>query len=81
MITNLANQPLPQQAPTEACSGNAQVVHRPGLDVTIDVGPYMAVVSEDTARDLYRCLDVVFGPLAESRRAAARAALLTGGVR
>lgn len=71
----------PQQAPIEACSGNAQVAHRPGRDVTIDVGAHMVITSEAAAQDLYRCLDQIFGPLAETRRAVARSVALAGDVR
>ena len=73
LTTACTREPFrPTQAPIEACSGNAQVTYLPGhpLAVTMDVGAHMVITSEAAARDLYRCLDQIFGPLAESRRAA-----------
>jgi hypothetical protein len=65
--------------------GNARFSFLPGsvAEATLVFGPggrHFAITDEQSARDLYACLDAVFGPLAESRRVALRVAALAGDV-
>jgi hypothetical protein len=57
--------------------GNAEVSYQPGSEqVTLVFGRHALSADPRSVRDLYRCPDEIFGPLAESIRAARRAAAL-----
>lgn len=58
--------------------GNARVSYLPGSEVeaTLVFGKHFLITDAQSVRDLYRCLDEIFGPLAETLRAAKRAAAL-----
>lgn len=66
--------------------GDARFSFLPGsvAEATLVFGPsgrHFAIIDEQSARDLYACLDAVFGPLAETRRAVARSVALAGEAR
>jgi hypothetical protein len=64
-------------APEPVRHGNAEVSYRPGSEqVSLVFGRHALSADPQSARDLYRCLDEIFGPLAESLRAARRVAAL-----
>jgi hypothetical protein len=57
--------------------GNAEVSYLSGSgQVSLVFGRHALSADPQSVRDLYRCLDEIFGPLAESIRAARRAAAL-----
>jgi hypothetical protein len=75
----------PVEPVTERC-GTARFSFLPGsvAEAVLVYGPrveHFVITDERSARDLYACLDRVFGPLAETRRAVTRSVALAGDVR